>query len=279
MKNNNIFTYCFLLLILLITFSSCAPPVTTVGQFPEGYSIIEAQHAQLKVNESFTYNFILYNTSTGLSLNNSTGITCRMFVANSSGNLIFQSNVTYTPDDYWNVIIPGGVLVKRGLYNYGVDCMDGLGGALAGSLYITENGNDYNEYTAGVIIGLLVFFCFLFFGLFQLTHKINFEQWHSKIIRQYENRNFVKFVLGSMIYVVMKNSYVLYYLLGLPIISLINELAFTFNIESLILFAPTLSFIYTFGVVILGVVFLSNVQEWIMDLFKEISDMKWGFKS
>lgn len=279
MKNNNIFTYCFLLLILLITFSSCAPPVTTVGQFPEGYNIIEAQHSQLKINESFTYNFILYNASTGLSLDNSTGITCRMFLANSSGGLVFQTNVTYTIDNYWNAIVPEGVLNTRGSYNYGVDCMDGKGGAVAGSLYVTQNGNDTNDYTAVSIISLLVFFCFLFFGLFQLTHKVNFEQWHNKIMRQYETRNFIKFVLGSIIYVVMKNSYVLYYLIGFPIISLINELAFTFNIESLILFAPTLSFIYTFGVVILGAVFFSNVQEWVMDIIKEISDMKWGFKS
>ncbi len=279
MKNNNIFTYCLLLLVLLITFGSCVPPVTTVEYFPEGYSVIEAQHSQLKINESFTYNFILYNSSNGISLDNSTGIICRMFIANSSGDLVFQKNITYTINGYWNVVIPDGVLSKRGYYNYGVDCEDGKGGALAGSLYVTENGNDYNEYTAGVIIGLLVFFCFLFFGLFQLTHKVNFEQWHNKIMRQYETRNFIKFVLGSIIYVVMKNSYVLYYLIGFPIISLINELAFTFNIESLILFAPTLSFIYTFGVIILGAVFFSNVQEWVMDIIKEISDMKWGFKS
>lgn len=170
---------------------------------------------------------------------------------------------------------------ERGRYQINIFCEDSVSSSekiLTKEIYVTENGNDYNDYTAITMIAFLVLFCFMFFGLFQLTHKINFEQWYSKIVRRYETRNFIKFVVGSMSYVFIKNSYVLYYLLGLPIVSLINELAFTFNIESLILFAPVLSYTYTFGIVILGILFFSNVQEWIMDLLKQISDINWGFK-
>lgn len=262
-----------LLLILILAMSFSSGAVESINDTSTGF---------IQIHEfNTTYNItgvVLYSES------------CEIISVNTPSSFIIPDNTTYITTttllnstfSLYDVTLSPSFFQERGYYQIYIYCHNGLPSEekiFVRTIYVTENGNDYNDFTITALISLLVFFCFLFFGLFNIKKNINFEQWNSKIIKNYETRNFIKLILGGMAYNIMKNSYVLYYLIGLPIISLLTELVLTFNIESLIMVMPVLSFIYTFGIILLGVLFFSNVQEWIMDFFKQISDFKWGSKT
>lgn len=187
-------------LFIIIPNVSSAPPVTTVQQFAEGYSLVENPHKYLKLNEDYQYNFFVYNMSTGLLVDNST-LNCSFFLANNTGNLIFFTDANYIEDGYWQVEILGSNFSESGGYPYGVSCQDGRGGALAGILEVTESGVEITEARSILIIGLLgllVFFLFLSlyclfsvenykskFALYNLSHLlliiVCFVSWQSGV--------------------------------------------------------------------------------------------------
>lgn len=198
-------------------------------------------------------------------------------------NATYTAVVTLLNDttDLFSINVSRLFFQERGTYQIYFYCTDGVQippVVYVRELYVTENGNNFNNYSSDSIFYSLAFFILLFVGLFYITHRIDFKKWNDKILRQYQTRNFIKVVFGAIAYNIMVNSYVLYYLIGLPIISLLTELALTFNIESLILVMPVLSFTYTFGLILIGILFFSNIQEWIMDLFKQFSEIDWGIK-
>ncbi|NCD05886.1 MAG: hypothetical protein EOL97_07180 [Spirochaetia bacterium] len=148
----------FIILSFIILFSSLSgavPPPTTVDYFPTGYALIEAQLSTIKVNQSYNYNFILYNSSNGVLINNDT-VNCRIFVVNNTGILRFKGNISYTDDEYWSIMIPAEVFSSPGEYPYGVDCIDGSGGALSGTFYATPTGEILDPQNAALYITLIV---------------------------------------------------------------------------------------------------------------------------
>lgn len=76
---------------------------------------------------------------------------------------------------------------------------------------------------------------------------------------------------------IMKNSFILYYLIGFPIMTSLTYLASMYNIVSLIDLMNVLMYVYAWGFLLVGVVFLSYVQEWTMDLIEKVKKMDWGF--
>jgi hypothetical protein len=111
-----------------------------------------------------------------------------------------------------------------------------------------------------------------------LIHKVDLEKWHNSILTKYQNRNYIKLVLSSITYNILKNSMVIYYLLGLPILLLITDIVYMFGVTSMITVMSVLFGIYLIGVIILSMYLFSNVQEWFIDLLEEVKDMDWGIK-
>lgn len=150
------------IVFLLIPFISSAPPVTTVSQFPDGYLIIEAQQPTLKINENHTYYFFLYNASNGIRIDNST-VNCSFYLANDEGDLLIEGEPAYQPNGYWYREIDGELyLNETGFYSYGVNCQNDFGGALAGNLIVTTNGEELTIPITHSYIGLLAILVFLF---------------------------------------------------------------------------------------------------------------------
>ena len=94
--------FLILCLIFLISFVSSALPHSSINifNFNEGYTIISNPQNILKYNQSYQFNFFVYNTSTGFLIDNES-IECIVYVAGNDGNVLFYSEVDFL-DGYWN---------------------------------------------------------------------------------------------------------------------------------------------------------------------------------
>ncbi len=168
---------------------------------------------------------------------------------------------------------------RVGGYKYNV-CGD-KGGSITCENIDFRIGNELNELTTSdslVRIFLVIFFITLLFIIHHKITKVDFKKWNDSIIKKYHNKNFVKMVLAALAYNLTKNSYVIYYLIGLPIVMIITNLIYVYNITGLIAFMNAFLFIYTIGILIVGIIFLSYVQEWSMDMIELVRDMDWGIE-
>ncbi len=142
---------------------------------------------------------------------------------------------------------------------------------------ITASGEILETSKALIDIALLLFFIGLLVGFYHVREKVNFEKWHNGILNRYEDKNYVKMVLSGITFNLMKNSFIIYYLIGFLIMSTVTSLAWSYNIIALIDIMKVLMYIYGWSFLLVGVVFLSYVQEWTMDLIEQITKMDWGF--
>jgi len=152
------------LFFLLLSFSIVSSqPSTIVQSFPEGYTIVEINSQYLKINEDFNYLFYLYNTSSGLKIDNTTA-TCNFHLTDSQGTLLLEKEKLYQPKGYWYTLINGTYFSEVGYYYYGVDCSDELGGALSGVFTVTHTGKE--EPTEFVLLFFILgFIAIFFFGI------------------------------------------------------------------------------------------------------------------
>ena len=123
---------------------------------------------------------------------------------------------------------------------------------------------------------IIIFLITLMIALYTTTNKINFEQWNNTIHKKYINRNYVKLVFGAIFYNIMKNIYVIQYLLGFVILLAVTNTANTYAISTITSILVAFTIIYSIGAILIAIYFFSHVQEWIMDLLKHVSDLKWG---
>lgn len=143
-------------------------------------------------------------------------------------------------------------------------------------LTVTLSGENPTTANGIANIILITFFVFLIFILHISTKKINFASWRNGLVKKYENRNYVKLVLGSILFNILNNLYLIYYLIGFPIILSITNIVYIFGISSMVDIVGIFLFLYTAGSLIVGLYLFSNVQEWIMDLLKQVQEMEWG---
>jgi hypothetical protein len=145
-------------------------------------------------------------------------------------------------------------------------------------LTITSSGESPTTTRAIGNLIVIIFLISLMIITYLLINKMNLEKWHNSIIKRYQNRNYIKLVLSSITYNILKNSIVIYYLLGLPIMLLVTDIVYIFQVTSMITLMKVFLGIYVAGVIILGAYIFSNVQEWLMDLLEEIKNMNWGIE-
>ena len=143
---------------------------------------------------------------------------------------------------------------------------------------VTPNGKESNIQTALIQILIIVFFVGLIGAVYFMKRKIEFDNWSKSLFEKYAQRNLLKFVMGAIAYNVMKHSFILYYLLGLPILISISDLSFIYNLTDISAILSAITMIYTVGIIVVGLIFFSYAQEWLVDIFNKIKDMEWGIE-
>ena len=136
----------------------------------------------------------------------------------------------------------------------------------------TEGGT-----SIGANIILLIFFSLLLFSAVMLNRSINYEKWYKGILNKYENKSYVKYVLALVGYNLMKNTFIIYYFLGFPIMIMLTSIVYIYNVTSMITLIETLMYVYTWAILLVGLVVLGNLQEFIKTLTNDIKNMEWGF--
>lgn len=274
----------FIFALLLISFVQAQPPFEQETRFTEGYEIRFPSIGVLEQNEDFNFHFHIYNLSNGVPIDNSS-TNCDFHLYDNKGDhIISEPNITYVTDEFvineWGILVTGGNFTKLGSYSYIISCnSDNLGGFASIHLDVTYLGDELSIYDSLARISLLIFFIGLLFLIYKMVSKIDFEKWNNKIMEKYKNKNFVKMVLSSMAYNSTKHIFMIYYLIGLIIIMIVADIILTYNITSLIDLISAILLIYTIGILIVGIVFLSYVQEWVMDIVEQIRNLDWGITS
>lgn len=123
-------------------------------------------------------------------------------------------------------------------------------------------------------IAMLLIFSMIIVGIAVLHHRVNFEKWHDKLLNS--DKTFIKSAMASVPYTFMKSSYMAFYLLGFPIIFLITDLIFFFNLTSISYMFEIFSKIYTVGLVFPGLFLLGDMVKVIIDLWDSFQDKNWG---
>lgn len=141
---------------------------------------------------------------------------------------------------------------------------------------ITATGEELTISKALIDITLLIFFILLFVGFHYLKKNIDFDKWYNGMFKKYITKNFVKFSLSAIGYNIMKNSFIVYYILGFPIMVMLTTMAWKYNIVDSLELMKVLMYMYASGFILVGAVFLSYVQEWSMDAMDRIKNMGWG---
>jgi len=150
-----VFAFFFLFSVSFVS----AQPLTNIYIFDEGLIIVDNPQILLKQNQNYQYNFFVYNKTNGELIDNST-INCIVYIANSSGDVLFFDEVDYFLEGYWGEDLNGSIFSELGIYGYGVQCQDdGVGGALSGLWEVTSSGRSVTISSGFVIFLLIFFFC------------------------------------------------------------------------------------------------------------------------
>jgi len=162
-----------------------------------------------------------------------------------------------------------------GRYDF-VGISDSCSNTFAVYVDIIPNGEIYDTGDSLIYIFVAIFFIFMMIGFHKVSKMVNYENWYEDIKKKYITRNFVKWSLAAIAYNIMKNGFIIYFLLGLPIVLILTDLVFLFNITSIALYMQSILYIYITLIVVLGIIFLGFLQEWFMDFIKQIQDIDWG---
>ena len=198
------------------------------------------------------------------------------FTLTDPSNTIVLNNVQMTQNgNNFEYVVEGDTLNYTGTYfGNGGDSSSPLGFCFD----VTTNGQPLSLFDVIIRIIILLLFLSLPLIMYFTTRNINFEKWYNSVLKKYETKNFVKMALSGLLYFTMNNSYILYYLMGLPVLLLLLNTVTVYNIASMILFIQVVVSIYFIGIILLGIVFLGYLQEWVVTSFDLVKDMEWGIK-
>lgn len=154
--------------------------------------------------------------------------------------------------------------------------INGVDGSFKTDFIVSINGEDDIPDKGLAFIFVGVFFIILFLAIIYLRKEFDEDKWYNKMQRQYEDRNFVKLVFYGIGYSFLKNMFVIYYSLGFIILNLVADVSFTYNIQSIYSVMKSLVFLYAWGFTLVGLLFLSKIQEWIMYYIDALKEKEWG---
>ena len=248
MKFNNALT--LFLLMFLLSFISA----TTLNQY-------KPQEVNVEFNFTQGCNDATYMTLSTIITPNSTEIINTNMTSTGGGS--YQYN--YTPN-------------QVGRYDF-TGISDGCLKTFAVYVDVTPDGKVYDTGDSIMRMLVAIFFILMMVGFHRVSKNVNYEKWYEKIKNQYITRNMVKFALAAIVYNIMINSYIIYFMLGLPIMLILVDLVFIYNITSIELYIQSLLYIYITLITVLGIVFLSYSQEWFMDLVEQVQNINWGIEN
>jgi len=187
-----------------------------------------------------------------------------------NGTIVYpNTNMTKTNQFYNYTFTPNDI----GEYTF-VTCGDSIIDVCDSDTFnVTFTGKQTYQ---GINIILLVFFSILLFSYHNLSKKINYDKWYTGIVNKYRNKNYVKMVFSSVWYNLIKNKFGLYYVLGFPIMILLTDIIFTYNVTSLSAIMEASMFIYSWGVLIFGVMLFGQFQEFMNTILDDVKKLNWG---
>lgn len=197
------------------------------------------------------------------------------FTAINSYQNIFLDNVQMTKDgNTFSYEFLGTDLNKTG--DYQISGYSNLDVPLGICFDITPTGD------ADSVSYLLVnFILFLFIvgsivGIAIVNNKIDFEKWNNKILSKYEDKNPVKALFSGLFYTFMRDSFFAYYLLGWPLLIILEDIMYTFNITSIHTLMMNMIDLYSIGIYIVGLVFMGMAYQFLRETWEEWENMRWG---
>jgi len=289
MSKKNLMIFSVFLLFSIILISSVSAQVTqqfsTDPQLSHyvsnGYTISPVVASDSQINKDFKIHFRVYDSNGKLVPVSSTAVNCSAFLFSPNGDRVYSFNeneeMTNSTIDDRLATVPASFINKTGTYHWYVVCEgDTNGGSMQGIVDVTQNGEGYLDKPVTPQIILITFFTALLFLVAYLKNKIDFERWYKNMLKKHEKRNFVKLTFSIIGYNIMKNVYILYYLIGFVLMTLIYNIAFLYNLEVILPIFKILMFIYSWSVILIGLVLIGNIQEWAMNWMKDLEDNNWG---
>lgn len=217
------------------------------------------------------------DTDLNFSITSNFATNCTLSTINSPDGLISINQLADVSGQTFSFNIDGGNYSSLGVYCHNIVCTDGVK-ITTGDICreVTPSGKSISGSKVSAYIILFFFLLFIILGFYYTTRNINYEKWNQNIINKYESRNIVRVILSSIGYNIMKNSFIWYYLFGLPIILLITDIAYVFGVESMIYLMQIILGIYYFGILIVAVFFFGYIQEWFAYISDEIKSLDDG---
>lgn len=284
--NKNLFLiFGVMFLFFSLAFVSSAPPFSTsVTDKTVGIGIGAPMIDVLKVNQSFDFNFHIFNATDGMPLDNST-IQCYFHLYNQTGKHIYYQlakhdlNSEHLVANEWSIDVTASNLTNNGMYSYIIQCNNSLiGGNSENSFVVTPTGEPLNEIQLYSRI-FIILLCISLVILIQWnSSRVNYDSWYNKMTQQYQEKNIIKWSLSAVAFNLMKNSYIFSYLVGLVGLLVLTNLTYFFNIISVLTIMKIVLGLYTWSAIIVCLIFFSQVQEWITGWVKDVQNMNWGFE-
>ncbi len=138
---------------------------------------------------------------------------------------------------------------------------------------VNYNGNEDQIIT---YISLLIFLAFCFAGMIHLNKVTDYEKWYLKIIKKHESKDYIKIILSSIAYNFVKEVFAILYFIGLLFFMVLSEIIFTYNITALVIITRNFMFVYTLGIMIIGIMLYGHLQEFIVSIIDDFRDSGWG---
>lgn len=267
--------------IFMFSFSMAQPPFLQTEIISEGIQVGAPVIEFHKANNDFIFHAHAHNATNGLLLTNATTICHIHILRPSDGDHIIDNVMSFHENlvDF-ELNVSGGNFTEIGQYVTFFYCevAGEIGGFFEYGFDVTAEGGSLQLPDSLVRMFLIIFFITLLASTYFIVRKIDFKKWNDSIMEKYKEKNIVKMVLSAILYNIMKNIYMIYYLIGLPIMIILANITRVYNISGLIIFMDSLLLIYTIGILIVGLVFLSYVQEWIAETIELVKNLDWGIE-
>lgn len=222
----------------------------------KGYSEISTNKTITITCPTCTYiNFTLVNSNQEITLDNVGMAKSGSTFSYTFLNTTLNKTGTYLADGYSNLDTPLSF------------CFDVTPSGKADSIaYLFVN----------FILFLLIIGMMLGFAYFNKT--INFEKWHNKILSKYEDKNPVRAFFSSLVYVFMRDPFLIYYLLGWVLLIIIEDIVFTFNLLIIHTLVVNMIDLYAVGLFIVGLMFVGIAYQFLKETWDKFDSLKWGLE-
>lgn len=273
----------FILVIVFCNFIVAQPPFQS-SQSAERSIIIEVPIIdEIPLDQNFTFHAHLHNSTNGKLINQSLIDYCFIHMYSPlNGNHIVQGYLENNSNLIdWEFTVEGGNFTEANKEYPGyIYCQvmgnEGIGGFFEFVLTVTNGGKDLSPQDAYMRIFLTLFFMGIFLLYYKTNQQVDYDKWYNSILKKYEDRNKVKCMLSGMGYFLLKNTTINLYLLGFPILFLILQIIEDYNIVAILTIFQNILFLYTIGIIIVGLSFFGKLQEFIKDITDDIKEEMWG---